>query len=385
MAETFDVIVVGVGAMGSGACAHLAQRGSRVLGLERFDLPHARGSSHGFSRMIRLCYHEHPDYVPLLVRAYELWRELERTSGRALLHVTGGLYMGPAGCTSVAGALRTATQKSLPHEMLTRADLGVRYPMFRVPDDHVALYEPGAGYLIPEAIIAAQVEQALWAGATIRAHEEVLEWRADGAGVFVRARTLRGEQEYRADRIIFTAGAWTDRLLADLGVKLTVTRQVLAWVWPRRPELFELGELPVWAIDHPGGGVHYGFPMTPDSPAPGFKLALHRRGIETDPDRVVREPMPGDEETVRELLRTVIPDADGDLLGLRVCLYTNSPDSHFIVDRLPGFDGRAVVACGFSGHGFKFASVMGEVLADLALEGATRHPVGFLGLGRFGR
>lgn len=384
MPENFDVIVVGVGAMGSSACMHLARRGKRVLGLERSDIPNALGSSHGFSRMIRLCYYEHPDYVPLLVRAYELWRELETLSGRSLLHITGGLYMGPEGCESVAGALRTAREHSLPYELLSRVQLQARYPVFRVPSDHVALYEPSAGFLIPEAVIAAQAELALRAGAVLCAHEEVLEWRADAGGVRVTTLGVRGRREFHADRIVFTAGSWTERLLAELGVVLRVTRQVMAWVWPKRPELFELGELPVWAIDNPTGGLHYGFPIDPDSPVSGFKLALHRRNAEVDPDTVARGPLPGDEETVREVLRERIPDADGDLLALRVCLYTNSPDSHFVIDRLPGHDGRAVVACGFSGHGFKFASVMGEVLADLALDGTTRHPVGFLGLNRFG-
>jgi sarcosine oxidase len=383
MPEKFDVIVVGVGAMGSSACMHLARRGKRVLGLDRSDIPNALGSSHGFSRMIRLSYHEHPDYVPLLLRAYELWRELEHLSGRALLHITGGLYMGLPDGDTVAGALKAAQERSLPHELLTRAQLQTRYPVFHVPPDHVGFFEPSAGFLVPEAVIAAQAELALRAGAVLNAHEEVLDWHADSSGVKLTSRGPRGKREFHTDRIIFTAGAWTSRLLADLGVQLRVTRQVMAWVWPKKPELFELGELPVWALDHPGGGLHYGFPIDPDSAAPGFKLALHRRADEVDPDRVERTARPGDEETVREILRTTIPDADGDLLALRVCLYTNSPDSHFVIDRAPGHDGRALVACGFSGHGFKFASVMGEVLADLATAGATAHPIGFLGLKRF--
>jgi len=377
-----DVIVIGVGAMGSSACMHLAQRGARVLGLERHAIPHDMGSSHGHSRMIRLVYSEHPDYVPLLRRAYELWHALEEATGRSLLRVTGGIYMGPPEGEFIAGARRAAQAHWLDHELIDRAELGRRFPQFRVPESFAGFWEPSAGYLIPEAVIAAQAEAALRAGAVLHAHESALDWAPDGAGY--RVRTTRGV--YTAGRLVFCGGAWAGKLVADLGVGVVATRQVLGWVWPRRPDLFEAGRLPVWAIDAPQldpPGLYYGFPMAGE--VPGFKVARHAPGRAVDPDVVDRKDVAlADEAEVRAVLRSCIPDADGPLLALRTCLYENSPDAHFIIDRHPAHPG-VTVACGFSGHGFKFASVVGEVLADLALEGRTRHPIGFLGLGRFGK
>jgi sarcosine oxidase len=233
-----------------------------------------------------------------------------------------------------------------------------------------------AGFLLPERVVAAHANEAMKAGAELRGHEPVLGWSADARGVTVG--TDRGE--YRADHLVFCGGPWSGRLIADLGVRLMVTRQVLAWVWPPHPEPFQPGRLPVWAIDNADGTLHYGFPMQPDNP--GFKIAHHGPGPATDPDEVARQPLPGDVETVRPALRRFLPDADGPLLALRVCLYTNSPDHHFIIDRHPAHD-RVTIACGFSGHGFKFASVVGEVLADLAIKGSTDLPAQFLGLARF--
>jgi sarcosine oxidase len=376
MADRYDVIVVGVGAMGSSACYHLARRGARALGLEQFDIPHALGSSHGFSRMIRMAYYEHPDYVPLLRRAYELWREVERASGQTLFHETGGVYMGPPGGEIVSGTVRAAREHGLPHEVLSRDDLARRFPQFHVPDHFTGVWEPRAGFLLPEKVVAAQAELALRAGAELHGREEVLQWDT-GDDVAV-VRTSKGE--YRADQLIFCGGPWTGKLVRDLGVELAVTRQVLGWTWPRRPELFATNAFPVWGIEAPDGSLSYGFPMMSDNP--GLKVARHGRGPVTDPDHVLRAGTPADEVEVHEILNRNLPDGDGPLLSLRVCLYTNSPDGHFIIDRHPKHP-RVTLACGFSGHGFKFASVVGEVLADLALDGRSPLPVGFLGSQRF--
>jgi len=373
----YDVIVVGVGAMGSSACYHLARRGASVLGLERFDIPHALGSSHGYSRMIRMAYYEHPDYVPLLRRAYELWRELEGASGQQLLFEVGGVYMGPPDGHVVAGATRAARQHGLEHETLSNAALAERFPQFRLPPQFVGVYEPRAGFLLPEKVIAAQAELALRAGAELRGREEVTHWGADEGGVVVR--TPKGE--YRGDRLLFCGGPWTSKLVSDLGVELVVTRQVLGWVWPRAPEAFALGTFPVWGIEAADGSLSYGFPMIPD--CPGLKVARHGRGPVTDPDAVSREATPADEAEVNDILLRHLPGGAGPLLSMRVCLYTNSSDGHFIIDSHPRH-ARVLLACGFSGHGFKFASVIGEVLADLALNGKTELPVRFLGLERFG-
>jgi sarcosine oxidase len=373
----FDVIVVGIGAMGAAACWQLARRGLRVLGLEQFDIPHSRGSSHGYSRLTRTAYYEHPDYVPLLRRAHALWRELERESAENILHLVGGLYLGPHDGELVGGSLRAARQHELPHTLLSRETLARQYPQFTVPDDWVGVYETEAGFLLPELAISACVDRALHAGADVHAHEPVRSWHAEATEVAVTT----ARETYRAGHVVFAGGAWSDRLVHDLGVDLHVTRQVLGWVWPRQPETFRRGVLPVWMIDRAGGAVYYGFPL--QTLSPGLKVALHAPMQRTDPDRVERGILPGDEETFRPCLRNHLPAADGPLLALRTCLYTNSPDGHFIVGRHPRHE-RVLLAAGFSGHGFKFAPVIGEAIADLAQAGKTDLPVAFLDPHRFG-
>jgi sarcosine oxidase len=371
----FDVIVVGVGAMGSSACWHLAQAGLRVLGLERFDIPHALGSSHGQSRMIRLAYYEHADYVPLLRRAYELWDALEAETGQKILSRTGGLYMSPPGGEIVRNSTAAARLHGLEHEVLDRAELARRFDLFQVPDDWSALYEPEAGFLVPELAVRAFADAANARGAELHTGEQVLAWTTDAHGATVHT----DRQTYHADRLIFCCGAWTGKIVADLGAPLHVTRQVMGWVRPKDPGRFELGNFPVWAIEKSDGTVYYGFPL---HDGPGLKVAHHGPDRPTDPDTVERAELPGDDETFRPALRDYLPLADGPLLDLRVCLYTNSPDHHFIVDRHPHLP-RVTLACGFSGHGFKFASVIGEILAQLAVSGRSTLPVEFLSLRRF--
>lgn len=385
MPDHYHTIIIGAGgAMGSSAAFHLARRGARVLGIDQFDIAHTRGSSHGFSRMIRMCYFEHPDYVPLLRRAYELWRELERESGERLLHVTGGVYLGREESDTVGGSHRAAVMHGLAHERLGRREIVARFPQFKAPEDYVGLFEPMAGWLAPERVIRAAAGLARGHGAEIRTGERVLEWSAESGGV--RVRTDAGE--YRADRLVIAAGAWASRVVRDLGALITPTRQVLGWFKPRQPAMFSVGVMPVWAMDDPeSGDLFYGFPMTEhpeDSPTgePLLKLARHAKGAAIDPDTDGREPCADDEQSIRPFLSRLIPDADGPLAALRVCMYENSPDGHFIVDQHPKH-ANVIVAAGFSGHGFKFASVMGEVLADLAIRGETAHPIGFLGLRRF--
>jgi sarcosine oxidase len=375
MAGSFDVIVLGVGAMGSSACHHLARRSVRVLGLEQFDIPHALGSSTGFSRMIRMAYYEHPDYVPLLRRAYELWHEIEADSRQKLLYLTGGLYLGTADSDLIAGSMRSAREHKLPHELLDRRALAERFPQFQTPDDWVAMLEPNAGFLLPEKVVAAYADQAMRHGAELHGREPVVAWSADARGVTVQTP----RDTYHAAHLLICGGAWSGRLLKDLAIELQVTRQVMGWVWPREPARFALDVLPVWAIGHPDGSLHYGFPMMSDNP--GVKIAHHAPGQPTNPDHVARDPQPGDEATFRSALRQFLPAADGPLLALRTCLYTNSIDHHFILDRHPQHK-NVTFACGFSGHGFKFASVIGEVLADLAMVGKTALSIKFLGIDR---
>jgi sarcosine oxidase len=375
--RSFDVIVVGIGAMGAAACWQLAQRGVKVLGLEQFGIAHRLGSSGGISRMIRLAYYEHPDYVPLLRRAYELWEELEAASGQRVLFKTGGVYMGREDGEVAGGALAAARIHHLVHERLTRTELAERWPMFRLPDDFIGVWEPQAGFVLSEKSIALNAKLAMEAGAEIHAHETVREIRDEGAGV----RVVTSKDQYLASRVVLCGGSWTSKLLSNLGVQLVVTRQPLGWVWPSQPEMFRLGDFGVWGMEAPDGSLHYGFPALPDYP--GVKIARHGRGsVVPDPDRVSRDPTPADEAEIINVIENSLPAARGPLLAMKICMYTNSPDSHFIVDRLPGRE-RITVACGFSGHGFKFASVMGQVLAELAVDGTSSLSVGFLGLQRF--
>ncbi len=386
MSKQFDVIVLGVGAMGASACYYLASRGAAVLGLEQFDIPNDQGSAHGQSRAFRMCYFEHPDYVPLLRRAYELWHELEQVSERKLLHMTGGIWFGPNDCELIAGSRGAAVTHGLAHEWIEHDDAAKRYPQFTVPDEYVGFYEPQAGLLLPERIISACAEHAAKRGTVLRANEPVVKWEADSKSVTVQ--TTQGT--YEADQLVVCAGPWSDRIVGDLGVPLSVTRQIAIWVQPKRPEQFALGTLPIWAIDRPsgggsggesgGGGMYYGFPILPDKA--GFKLSVHCPGPSTDPDTIDRVATGDETNELREMLGRFIPEADGPLLEASVCMYTNTPDAHFVVDHHPRH-ANVTIACGFSGHGFKFASVIGEALADLALDGRTELPIGFLGLQRF--
>jgi sarcosine oxidase len=365
MPQSFDVIVIGVGAMGSSACYHLAKRGQRVLGLEAFDIPHNFGSSHGHTRMTRTAYYEHPNYVALIHRANERWRELEAETGLSLLHHVGGIYAGASDGEVIRGSLDSARQHNLPHERLSRDDLARRFPQFNLPDYFEAVYEPHAGYLRVEDCVAAYAHAAMTNGARIHTREPVRAWTPDGT-------VTTDRDTYHADKIIFCSGSWTGKLMADLNAQLVVTRQLLAWHWPLDPAMFQ--NTPVWGIEVPGGLV-YGFPMLADFP--GLKCAFHSPGLVTDPDTVDRRNIDDDLHQLTTLLRRYVPKAAGRLLAAKTCLYTNSPDHHFIIGRHP-VHARILLAAGFSGHGFKFASVVGELLCDLATTSRTRFDIDFL-------
>jgi sarcosine oxidase len=370
--ERYDAIVAGVGGMGSAALHHLARRGKRVLGLERFDVPNELGSSHGITRIIRLAYYEHVAYVPLLRRAYELWRELESIAGEQLLHVTGSIDAGPPEQLVFAGSLRSCEEHGLPHEVLDAAELARRFPAYRLDPGSRALLQPDGGFLLPERCVVAHVQAAQARGTEVRARERVLGWEPVGEGV--RVRTDRGE--YEAGRLVLTAGAWMSELA---GLPVAAERQVLAWFQPLRPELFTPERFPVFNLQLAEEDRYYGFPVYG---IPGFKLGRYHHRRETGPaDELDREPRPEDERLLRAFTERCFPEAAGPVLTLKTCLFENSPDEHFILDRLPDAP-QVVVGGGFSGHGFKFCSVVGEILADLAIDGETRHEIGFLRLDR---
>lgn len=370
MTSRFDVIVIGVGGMGSAAVHHLANRGKRVLGVERYDIPHGYGSSHGVNRIIRMAYFEDPSYVPLLRRSYELWRRLEEESGERLLVITGGIDAAPEAHPVFTGSLRSCLEHGLDHEVLTGPEVNRRFPGYRLPDTHMAVYQPDGGYVMSERCIVAHVARAQASGAEVRAREKVLGWepRADG----VEVATDRGR--YAADRLVVTAGAWSLGLLGHLQGNLVPERQVLAWFQPLRPELYQPDSFPVFNLEVERGHF-YGFPV---ETVPGFKVGLYHHLREAvDPDTMNREPGPADEAPLREFTERYFPDAAGPTMSLKTCLFTNSPDEHFIVDVHPDHP-QVAFAAGFSGHGFKFCSVVGEVLADLAIDGETRHDIGLL-------
>ncbi|NYJ03951.1 N-methyl-L-tryptophan oxidase [Petropleomorpha daqingensis] len=365
---TFDVIVVGLGGMGSAAAAHLAGRGQRVLGFERFGPAHALGSSHGGSRIIRQAYFEDPDYVPLLQRAYELWERAERDRGADLLTVTGGLYIGQPHHRTVGGSLATAQEHDLPHELLDAAEVRRRFPTLQPEDGEVALFEAVAGYVRPEASVSAHLELAARAGAELHFEEAVTAWEADGDGV--RVTTATGT--FRAERLVICPGAWAPQLLEDLGVPFTVERQVMYWFQPEGgAERYE--RHPIWIHQADDGLQLYGFPAI-DGPDGGVKTAFFRHGSVTTPETIDRVVHPDEVEFMAKRLGAFAPGMPGRFLRGAACMYTTTPDEHFVVAVHPEHP-NVTVACGFSGHGFKFVPVIGEILADLSTTGTTAHPI----------
>ncbi|MCY4640648.1 MAG: N-methyl-L-tryptophan oxidase [Chloroflexi bacterium] len=373
-AARYDAVVLGVGGMGSAALYELARRGRRVLGIERFDVPHERGSSHGVNRIIRLAYFEHPSYVPLLRRAYERWRSLEEAGGEQLLHITGSVDLGREQGRVFPGSLRSCLEHGLPHEVLGPAALMHRFPALRVPAGWRGLYQPQGGFVLSERAIVHHVLAAQEHGAEVRAREAVREW--EDRGDVVRLRTDRGS--YEARTLVVTSGAWAASLPGLRGL-LTPERQVMGWFQPARPALFAADALPV-VVGEFDEGVYYGFPVFG---IPGFKIGrFHHLGEATTADGLDRECREEDEAVLRAALERYFPEADGPTLSLRACLFTNTPDEHFIIDRLPRSP-NVVVAAGFSGHGFKFSSVVGEILADLVTSGETEHEISLFRLDRF--
>lgn len=378
--RTYDVIVLGLGAMGSAAAYHLAGRGSRVLGLDGLTPPHDQGSSHGVSRVIRQAYYEDPAYVPLILRAYELWEELEQEYGRQLLFKTGGLMIGPPEGELVRGSTASASHHNLPYELLTAAEVRRRYPVLTPAPGTVALYEAAAGYVLAEETIRAHLAGAQARGAVLQFEEPVRHWEVTGSGTVV-VTTPRGV--YEAGALVVSAGPWAPQVLGTR-LPLQVTRQVLYWLDPQggaepfRPEAF-----PIFAWQFTDNDVFYGFPAL-EGPQGGVKIAFHTAGEECTPATIRRTVEEDEVDALRDALAGRIPAlAEGRLLQTAACMYTNTPDGHFVLAPHPQYP-QVILATGFSGHGFKFATVVGEITADLALTGATAHPVALFSPQRFG-
>jgi monomeric sarcosine oxidase len=376
--ERYDAIVLGIGGVGSAALYHLAKRGIRAIGIDRFSPPHDRGSSHGQSRVIRQAYFEHSDYVPLLREAYRLWHELETLSETKLFHQIGLVEVGPSDGVVVPGVLRAADEHRLQVESLTAEQVERRWPGLSVAKQFACVFEPAAGYLRVEDCVKAHIDVACAAGAEIMVDTEVQSWTADGREV--RLRTTSG-QEIVGDRLVVTAGAWASQLLADLNVALQVRRKSLFWFAADDPRYDAATGMPVFLFEEPEG-VFYGFPQIDER---GVKFAEHTGGRTVDDPIVVDLSIDPDEQRrLIDALRRHLPGVSSRVTDHVVCLYTMSPDEHFIVDRHPAY-ANVVVAAGLSGHGFKFTPVLGRALADLALDGGTNLPINFLSLNRFGQ
>lgn len=373
----YDVIVIGAGGVGSSAAWHLARRGARVLALDQFKPGHDRGSSHGETRIIRQAYFEHADYVPLLCRAYELWHELEAQIDSCLLEQVGLLEVGPPEGVVVPGVLRAAQEHGLEVEQLSAGEVAERFPAFRVPAGMTAVFEKAAGYLRVESCVLAHLAAAKAARAECRFETVVHGWNAVAGGV--RVTTSAGT--FSADRLVVTAGPWAPRWLADLGVGLQVLRKHAYWFASSSPAVRQDVGCPTFLFELPQG-VFYGFPQRD---ALGVKVAEHDGGVPVaDPSGDARQPDVEDERRVDEFLRQCLVGVGPPVIHRSVCFYTMSPDAHFIVDRHPQHE-NVVFAAGLSGHGFKFTSVLGEVLAELALNIPPTTAIDFLRLDRFAR
>lgn len=371
----YDVIVAGLGAMGSATLYQLARRGCRVLGLDRFTPPHSLGSTHGHTRIIRSTYWDHPSYVPLVARAYESWRALEAVSGQRIVVPAGALYLGPPDSALVSAARTSVRLHGIPHEELAGADLARHAPSLKPAPDTVAIWEPHAGVLLPELAVTSFLTLAARLGADVCVEEPLLRWIPNGDGVTVT--TPRGT--YHADRLILATGAWISQLVPELGVVLTVERQVMHWFRPAtQSERLTPDRVPCFMWEDSPGHIWYGVPDIGE----GLKAGIHHHGEHSNPDTVNRDVTEHDVVSVRALIREFVPTANASPVSSAVCLYTDTPDGHFIIDTHPQY-AAVLIASPCSGHGFKFAPVIGEILADLALSGHSAIDLALFRLARF--
>lgn len=373
----FDVIVVGLGAMGSSCVDHLSRRGLSVLGLDQFDPPHDQGSSYGQTRMIREAYFEHPAYVPIVQRAYELWDELESDYGQQLFLQTGALMIGPPDGVLVQGSETSARQHGLPYEKLSAQAVKECYPAFHLPNEMTAIFESRAGLLFLEDCIRAHLQRAKKHQAALQVNETLLDWQVEGG----TAQVETNQGTYAAKRLLFTAGAWIGQLMSGLDLPLQIERQLQLWFEPKNPEQFHHKNFPGYMIEDADSPPYlYGFPMIEDSK---IKTALHHGGqLSRDVAGIHRELQPEDVEAVRQRIEKYLPDANGALVESVVCLYTNTPDEHFLLDFHPNHP-EVLIASPCSGHGFKFASVIGEIVADLLTGQPPKFDLNLFRINRF--
>jgi monomeric sarcosine oxidase len=378
--QHFDVIILGTGSMGGAAANALAERGVNVLGIEAFEPGHDQGAAHGGTRIIRQSYFESPDYVPLLRRSYELFRKLEEESGRDIMQLCGGIYIGDPDSVTFAGSRLASELHGLDHEILTAGEIRERFPTMDPADNALGLYEANAGYVRPEETTIANAEVAAKKGATLHFHEKVLSWRATGDG------SVTAGVEVTTDKLIVSPGAWAPVMLPELDLPLQIDRMLFYWFSPDCTaevpfESWSEENHPVYIEETNGNDQIYGFPAT-DGPDGGFKLGFFRKGTPTTADTIDREVHSHEIDEMRARAVELFPGLTGPVVQAKTCLYSVTPDEHFVVGPHPDHP-QVIVACGFSGHGFKFVPVIGEILADLAVDGRTDHGISLFDPARF--
>lgn len=371
----FDVVIIGAGTMGTAAAYHLARRGLRLLALEQFSVVHDYGSHSGRTRIIRHAYHESPDYVPLVVRSDQLWQELEKETNQQLLIRTGALVMGPRGCRAVDGALAACEAYSLPCDILNASQIQARWSQFNVAEDWQGCFDPAAGFLLVPECLKAHANRAVSYGAEISENENVISIQ----NARPRIEITTDRRKIKAEKVIVTAGAWTAKLLHALHLPLQIKRKTLFWLRTENPADYSIGRFPIFLADIPDG-LLYGFPIY-DSP--GLKIANHSSaGVPIDPDHVQREVQAADSIDILNFARDVLPGVSQEIIESKVCLYNLTPDEDFIIDFHPE-NQNILLATGFSGHGFKFAPVVGEILADLITQNQAKQSIDRFRLSRF--
>jgi len=375
--QHFDAIVLGVGSMGIATCYELAKRGLRVLGIEQFDILNNKSSHSGHTRIIRKAYFEHPDYVPLLERAYHQWNELETLSGNKIYHQTGLLYLDQKDGEVNSGVLKSSKLYNIEVAEWNPSILKNRFPGLEIIDGLQMLFEPNAGYLDVHQAFASYQKLASQYGAVLHSNEKVLKWNHVGDSIEV----ITGKANYSCDRLIITAGPWSSPWLPSQ-VKLKITRQVLSWITV--PEEIQPLDLPCWLMTRPDGkGAYYGFPYSDHTESPGYKIGWHYPDQNVNPNEPIETPTEEEREEFLNQMQQLVPNAKLSHHQSLTCLYTNTEDEDFVIDTLPDTDGKVIFAAGFSGHGFKFVSVIGELLADLVTNDSSKLPWEFLRASRF--
>ena len=375
MAKVFDVGIVGLGAMGSAAMHYLSQEGLSVIGFDRFHPPHNLGSSHGHSRVIREAYFEDPLYVPLVKRAYELWSELEEQSGKELFLQTGGLMMGKPDSIIVSGAKESADVHGLPYQLISANEIRERYPMYEITDETIAVWEPRAGILYPEKCIELFLGKAAEQGAETHTSEAVVAWRKIDSAIEITTK----ESKYSVGKLILSVGPWMSKLIPDLNISLQTDRQLLFWFEAAQNQAdFKPENFPIFIWEYEDEKFFYGFPDL----GTGIKVAPHYQGTQCDPESIERDVSEDEIEAIRSVLSRFLPDANGKLLSSAVCMYTNTEDLHFIIDQHPEND-KVWIVSPCSGHGFKFAPAIGEILTNWITTGRSPFKHKLFRLDRF--